>query len=217
MCGRYLTPDQAALERYWGLAAPAGFARSYNVAPSQLAPIVRVGAEGQRDLSLATWGFQPGWAKRAWINARSETAFTLNAFASAANKRRCLVPAAGWYEWQGEKAPKQPFVFHLDGFAPFAFAGIWTARELDDGWQRSFAILTTEAAGALREIHHRQPVVLDPGDYDAWLDAATPPAEAEALLGHDPEGISAYAISAFVNKPEHDDARCVEPLRSRGA
>jgi len=217
MCGRYLTPAEADLERHWGLSAPPDYARSYNVAPSQLAPIVRVDPDGRRDLSLATWGFRPGWAKRAWINARSETAFALKAFASAASKRRCLVPAAGWYEWQGAQAPKQPFVFRLDGFAPFAFAGIWTGRQVDGVWQRSFAILTTEAHGPLRAIHDRKPVVVAPADYDAWLDGATPRDRAEALLRHEPARIVAYAISAFVNKPEHDDARCIEPLEPSGA
>jgi putative SOS response-associated peptidase YedK len=217
MCGRYLTPTEADLERHWGLSAPPDYVRSYNVAPSRLAPIVRADPEGRRDMSLATWGFQPGWAKRAWINARSETAFTLKAFASAALKRRCLVPAAGWYEWQGSAAPKQPFVFHFEGFAPFAFAGIWTARRIDEVWHRSFAILTAESHGPLRAIHDRKPAVVAPADYDTWLDATTSPDRAEAMLRRESAGISAYAVSGFVNKPEHDDARCIAPLEASGA
>jgi putative SOS response-associated peptidase YedK len=212
MCGRYLTPDQAALERYWGLRSPPDFVPSYNVAPSQLAPVVRADDAGQLQMHMLTWGYQPAWAKRAWINARAETVFTVKAFAPSAQKRRCLVPAMGWYEWQGEQAPRQPFVFHLDGFQPFAFAGIWTARETPEGWQRSFAILTTEASGPLREIHHRKPMVLNPSDYSAWLAPTTTPEDAQNILRSDLAGISAYAVSPYVNKPEHNDARCIQPL-----
>jgi len=211
MCGRYLTPDQAALEKYWGLECPPDYFASYNVAPSQLAPVVRTDREGRLEMRMLIWGYQPGWAKRAWINARAETVFTTKTFAPAAAKRRCLVPAMGWYEWQGENAPKQPFVFHLDGFAPFAFAGVWTARETPDGWLRSFAILTTEAAGALRAIHDRKPLVLERGDYDAWLSPSTPVDDVQRILGGDSAGISAYAVSSFVNKPENNDARCIQP------
>ena len=211
MCGRYLTPDQAAIERYWGLASPPDYFPSYNVGPSQRAPVIRLDQHGNRGLSLLTWGYQPGWAKRAWINARSETVFTLKAFARAAQRHRCLVPALGWYEWQGSEAPKQPFVFHLEDFQPLAFAGIWTARETPDGWQRSFAILTTEASGPLREIHERKPVVLNPDDYAAWLAPETSAEVAEGILRRDIAGISTYAVSAYVNKPANDDARCIEP------
>ena len=211
MCGRYLTPDQAALERYWGLASPPDYFPSYNVAPSRRAPVILTDKRVTQDLSLVTWGYQPGWAKRAWINARAETVFTLPAFAASAAKRRCLVPATGWYEWQGAQAPRTPYVFHLDGFAPFAFAGIWTARETSEGWQRSFAILTTEAQGALREIHHRKPVVLRSDDYTAWLAPETSTEEAERILAGDFAGIRTYAVSAFVNQPANDDARCIQP------
>ena len=212
MCGRFLTPDQAALERYWGLKAPPDFMQSYNVAPSQLAPVVRMDDEGQLQLHTLTWGYQPEWAKRAWINARSETVFTVKAFAPAAQKRRCLVPAMGWYEWQGEEAPRRPYVFHRDGFTPFAFAGIWTARKTAEGWSRSFAILTTGAEGALREIHDRKPVVLNPEHYTAWLAPATSVDDVQAILSAGFAGISTYEITTYVNKPEHDDARCIQPL-----
>jgi putative SOS response-associated peptidase YedK len=211
MCGRYLTPDEAALERYWELPAPPDYFRSYNVAPSQHAPVVRLDRDGRWDLRMLVWGFQPSWAKRAWINARSETLFTTQAFASAARKRRCLVPASGWYEWQGKQAPRQPFVFHRDDFEPFAFAGIWTGRETSDGWVHSFAIVTTEAHGPLREIHPRKPLVLDRDAYASWLAPDTTEATAADILRADLAGISAYPVSTHVNKPENDDAACIAP------
>jgi putative SOS response-associated peptidase YedK len=142
--------------------------------------------------------------------------FESKAFAQAARRRRCLVPAAGWYEWKGSSAPKQPYVFHLDGFVPFAFAGIWTGRKLDDDWHRSYAILTNEAAGPLREIHHRKPVVLRPEHYRRWMDAATDEAEARELLEDTLDGIVAYAVSDHVNKPANNDAQCIQPLEEAG-
>ncbi|HEU4620263.1 MAG TPA: SOS response-associated peptidase [Gammaproteobacteria bacterium] len=212
MCGRYLTPEESAFERYWNLKAPAGYRRSYNVAPSQQAPVILRKRDGERAAELFAWGFRPPWAQRTWINARSETVFTAKAFASAAEQRRCLVPALGWYEWKGEKAPKQPFLHHRGELEPIALAGIWTGTRTDEGWKRSFAILTRPAIRPLLAIHDRMPAVIEPDDYEAWLAADTSPADAlSLLLGGEPD-IEAYPISPYVNKPEHDDAGCIEPL-----
>lgn len=215
MCGRYITPDEAAIEREWALVPPTDFTQSWNLAPSQHAPAIRLDESGAIDLSLLAWGFQPRWSKRGWINARAETLFSSKAFASSARKRRCLVPAVGWYEWQGSQAPRQPWVFHRDGFLPFAFAGIWTARELDDGWERSFAIVTTAATGELARIHHRKPVALTVEAQQRWLDPALDQPEAEAVLAGDGPDFGAYRVSTYVNKPTHNDAQCIAPLTSQ--
>lgn len=212
MCGRYLTPDQAAFERHWGLASPTDFVQSYNVAPSQAAPVIGVTTEGNVAARLMTWGFQPAWAKRAWINARAETARTSKAFADSTRRHRCLVPALGWYEWQGEAKPKQPYVLHLDGFLPIAFAGIWTARRVEDDWVRSFAILTRPALTSIARIHARMPVVLRPENYAAWMSRDVEADRAWELLSLPIETISSYRISTYVNKPEHDDAQCIQPV-----
>lgn len=211
MCGRFLTPEQSAFERYWGLAAPPDYFQSFNLAPSQLAAVVRLDEDGNREAALFTWGFQPAWAKRGWINARAETVFESKAFAPAAKRRRCLVPALGWYEWQGNRTPKQPYVFHLSGFTPFSFAGIWTARETDEGWRPSFAILTKSAPPPLDTIHSRMPVVLDPEDCDTWLSRDADQSAAEALLQKTAKGIESYAVSRYVNKPANNDAECIRP------
>ena len=212
MCGRYITPDASALEREWGRVPPADFRQSWNLAPSQLAPVIRIAEDGATDLGLLVWGFQPGWSKRSWINARAETVFASKAFASAARKRRCIVPAIGWYEWQGKAAPRQPYVFHRDGFVPFAFAGIWTAREVDDGWQRTFAIVTTEASGELARIHHRKPVALTADAQRQWLDPSLGQEQAESVLGLEGPEVDAYRVSTYVNKPQNNDAQCIAPL-----
>ncbi len=210
MCGRYITPDEAAIERHWGLMRPQNFFQSYNVAPTQLAPVIRRNKDGELQLDMLAWGFQPDWAKRAWINARSETAFESKAFGAASQKRRCLVPAAGWYEWQGTRAPKQPYVFHLGDFKPFAFAGVWTARETPEGWLRNFAILTRNAVSAARDIHSRMPVVLRPRDYEVWTDPAVEIEPAKALLEGDVEPLRLYPVSTYVNKPENTGPQCIE-------
>lgn len=212
MCGRFLTPEESAFERYWGLRAPDGYSRSFNVAPSQLAPVIRVDPEGAPRAHLLRWGFRPAWAKRGWINARSEGVFASKAFASAARKRRCLVPAAGWYEWQGEEAPKRPHVFYREGFAPFAFAGIWTGRETEEGTERSFAILTRPAPEPLAPYHDRMPVVLDTAESEIWLSPSASVDEAAAALARAAETFRVRAVSRYVNKPEHDDPRCIEPV-----
>jgi putative SOS response-associated peptidase YedK len=210
MCGRYLTPEEADLERAWDLPAPDGYSRSWNFAPSQQAPVVRPATNGGLGMELLVWGFRPPWAKRAWINARSETVFSSRAFASAARRQRCLVPALGWYEWQGDKPPRQPWLFHFDGFRPFAFAGIWT----DDGAEGgpNFAILTTEAAPAIASIHGRMPVVLSEADYGPWLADDCSPDAASAIIGNNRTDASVYKVSNYVNKPEHNDADCIRPV-----
>jgi len=210
MCGRYLTPDEAALERAWHLAAPEGYLQSFNLAPSQLAPVVVGGEDGSRRLTQFKWGFQPHWAKRAWINARSETVFDSRAFAKAARRSRCLVPAVGWYEWQGDKPPRQPWLFHLDGFTPFAFAGIWE-QDGSDG-TATFALLTTAAAPAIAEIHGRMPLVLAESDHERWLATDCDRSEAEGIIGNSRTDVAAYKVSAYVNKPENNDAACIRPL-----
>lgn len=220
MCGRFLTPDEAAFERYWQLAPPQGYRQSFNVAPTQLAAVILTCNDGARNAALFVWGFRPHWAQRSWINARAETVFTTAAFGRSARRQRCLVSAAGWYEWQGERAPKQPYVHFREGFAPVAFAGIWTtsarAKDDEDGPVSSFAILTKPATSDLAHIHHRMPVVLDQAHYDVWLDANAERAELEQVLEARGPLVSSRRISTRVNKPEHDDPACIEPLEATG-
>lgn len=214
MCGRFLTPDEAAFERYWHLAPPEGYRQSFNVAPSQLAAIIRTRRDGTRAAELFVWGFKPGWANRAWINARAETVFSSSAFKRAAAVQRCLVPAAGWYEWQGDAQPKVPYVHYRDDFAPIAFAGIWTGtgRAGEPGSTRTFLILTGPAAPSVAFVHDRMPVVLDPADYALWLDRDADRSELEQVLRRPSAAFSSRRISSYVNKPAHDDPACIAPF-----
>jgi len=212
MCGRFLTPEEADFERHWHLAPPDGYRNSFNVAPSQLAPVIRVRRDGTRAAELFVWGFRPQWAERSWINARSETVFRSAAFSRSAREARCLVAAAGWYEWQGERAPKQPFVHFRDGFEPLAFAGIWTSSEQDGERRRTFAILTKPATPELARVHDRMPVVVDPAHYPVWLAPGTERGDLEQVLRAPGPAVATRPVSPYVNKPAHDDPRCIEPL-----
>ena len=175
---------------------PAG-TPDWNMAPTKQAPVVLTrrprgadDAEPIRQLRLLTWGLVPSWAKDTkvglrMINARAETLLDKGAYAKAALARRCLVPSAGWYEWQASptqtdskgKARKQPFYIHRADGQPMAFAGVyefWRDRALaaDDpnAWLTSYSIVTTAAEAGLDRIHDRQPVVLDPDAWSDWLD-----------------------------------------------
>lgn len=156
------------------------------------------------------------------INARAETVAEKNSFKSAFKKRRCLILADGFYEWQRNQAgsgPKQPYYIRLETGTPYAFAGLWEHWEGEDGHAiNSTTIITTEANELVGEIHHRMPVILSPESYATWLDTSIQePEELMPLLAPYPsEQTEAYPVSTHVNKPAHDDPECVEPVGSVG-
>lgn len=215
MCGRYeLSCNAADLDEHFGDIVPGQqweplvSSASYNIAPSQQCLVIRKHKDDTA-VERIIWGFRPHWAKKGWINARAETVFTLPTFKQSAMKRRCLVAANGWYEWQGSKPKRQPYHIHLPDRGVFAFAGVWTARKVEEEWEISFAILTMEALGRVREIHDRMPVVLDPLHYKEWL---SPDTEApQTLLGTTPYAeLASFPVSTFVNDPKNDSPQCAE-------
>jgi len=235
MCGRYsLTTPPEAMRRLFGFEILPNLPPRYNIAPTQEAPIVRpaadgTGGDGARDLALARWGLLPRFAKSPadgakMINARSETVAEKPAFRDAFRKRRCLVPADGFYEWQklaeGPKAPKQPWRIGLKGGGPFAFAGLYETwqppSETEGGGSDpilSFTILTTDANPAIAKIHARMPVILAPSDHGLWLSADAGPADLQPLLRPFPAAeMGYYRIGTHVNAVRNDDAHCIAPL-----
>ena len=220
MCGRFgLNARPADIQDHFaGLIsadAELQYTVSYNVAPSQPVLVVRADKSGQIEFEQMTWGFQPGWAKRSWINARAETLFTQPAFRKAAESRRALVVASRWYEWQPAAGAKQPYCIHYPEQPVIAFAGIWTARKIEDDWSLSVAIITADADEVSAPIHDRMPLVLDPAGYAGWLDRSiadgrpfmTPLAEVKA---------EAYPVSTRVNDPKNDDPGCAERIELPG-
>ncbi len=224
MCGRYshlFTWKQ--LHRLMELTTwpEDDLAPRYNVAPTQHAPVVRVGMDGRGEGVVMRWGLIPSWADdpsigNRLINARGETVDSKPSFRSAMRHRRCLVPASGFYEWQklaGGKG-KQPYYFRPRGAEIFTFAGLWERWQPSDGDAiESFTIITTEANELVRPIHDRMPVILSPEAWSAWLDAST---EKDHLMGLlrpcDPSALEAVAVGTRVNSPAHDDPGCLEPL-----
>jgi putative SOS response-associated peptidase YedK len=229
MCGRYsLTTAPEALRRLFELDTTPNLEPRYNIAPSQSAPVVRFAAAGAREFAMPRWGLIPSWAKDAsighkMINARSETVAEKPSFRSAFHRRRCLVPADGFYEWRTEGDIKQPFRIGLAGGGPFAFAGLWESwpGNGDDGGEaiETFTILTTEANRKLHPIHPRMPVILAPEAYQTWLDGR-PETTERALSLLRPfagEKMAFYRVSRRVNSPRNDDPDCLEPISDAGA
>ena len=223
MCGRYsLTSPTEAVRRMFDFPEQPNLAVRVNIAPSQDVAAVRLGADGAsaRHFAWLRWGLIPSWAKEPgignrMINARAETIAEKPAFRAAFRRRRCLIPADGFYEWKTERGRKQPYRIALEGGAPFAFAGLWERWEGsgEAGAVESCTIITTEANARLMAIHHRMPVILAPGAYEAWLDPATPGAEAQALLRPAPsEWFTAYRVSPKINSPANDDPALIAPL-----
>lgn len=226
MCGRFLAvssaPDLA--ERYLAVADDRVAARrpSWNVAPSQGVPVVRVASDGERRLELLHWGLIPSWAKDAKVatrltNARAETIAQKPAFRSALARRRCVVPADGFYEWlrsPGGKAPSQPFLFtRVDGDL-CAFAGVWEVwRDGRGQLVSSVAVVTTAANGDMTPVHHRMPAILEEGDWQDWLDPSIAAGRVLSLLAPAPEGtIRRHPVSSAVNKATNDWPWLADPV-----
>jgi putative SOS response-associated peptidase YedK len=190
----------------------------YNIAPTQLAPVVRTTADGNRELAELRWGLIPSWASdpsvgSSMINARSETAATKPAFRSAMRQHRCLIPADGFYEWQKQGNHKQPMFIHRSDDAPFAFAGLWE-HWIDAKKQplETFTILTTAANEQLRPLHERMPIIIRAENYSRWLDASiTDPASVESLLTDPPQDLVLQSVGTHVNSVAHDDPGCIAP------
>jgi putative SOS response-associated peptidase YedK len=222
MCGRFtLTDPDADLAVQFNLPEIPGMQPRYNIAPTQPVAAVRLAAESAaREMVLLHWGLIPFWAKdpgigNRMINARSETAAEKPAFRAAFKRRRCLVVADGFYEWQKQNGWKQPFYIRMKDERPFAFAGLWEHWEGEGGnVVESCTLLTTKPNDLIRPLHNRMPVILHPRDYGLWLDVEIQDKEQlQPLLGPFPgDDMDAYPVSRFVNKPQNDDPRCIDPL-----
>lgn len=190
----------------------------YNIAPTQLVPTVL--RTPKRQFQLLRWGLIPSWAKdpamgARLINARAETAGEKPSFRSAFRHRRCLVIADGFYEWQRQERKKQPFYFRLQDGRSFAFAGLWEHWEAPDGEAiESCTILTTEANELLHPIHDRMPVIIEPKDYDLWLDPTVQKPEPlqQLLCPYPSEAMTSYAVSTQVNSPANNSPDCINSL-----
>jgi putative SOS response-associated peptidase YedK len=222
MCGRfvqYTAPEdlaeQFALES-WCSAEPR-----YNVAPTQPVLVVRVSDNDVRELVKLRWGLVPAWSdgpdnRYSMINARAETVSSKPAYRAAFARRRCLIPADGFYEWQAGEHGKTPFLIRRQDRQPFAMAGLWEHWQGQTGEViESCTIIVTDANALLEPIHDRMPVILDADHYAQWLDPGNQDKQPlEALLKpNDPSAWTAYPVSREVNKPSNDGPQLIEPER----
>lgn len=222
MCGRFtLTDPDADLAVQFNLPEIPDMQPRYNIAPTQPVAAVRVSPQSpDREMVLLRWGLIPFWAKdpsmgARLINARSETVAEKPAFRAALRRRRCLVVADGFYEWQKQNGAKQPFYIHLRTSRPFALAGLWEHWEAADASViESCTLLTTQPNDLLRPVHNRMPVILHPKDYDLWLDPEIQQVDRlhPLFLPYSAEEMEAYPVSRWVNSPGNDDPKCIEPL-----
>ncbi len=222
MCGRYGFGNPARLSSLpFGVALPL-LEERYNVTPSGLVPLVRQ-RSGGRDALLARWGLVPYWAADPSIghklaNARGDTMASKPSFKEAFQRRRGLMPADLFYEWQNLEGQKQrlPWCIRLADDAPFAFGALWERwrpRDQPDADPLvTCAIITTEPNAVLAPIHDRMPLIIEPGDYDEWMDPGTLPARAQALVRPSAQPMEAWRVSTRVNSPRFDDPACIEPL-----
>jgi putative SOS response-associated peptidase YedK len=222
MCGRYRLSRRKQIidEHFDSVSGEEDWSPRYNVAPTQPVPIIRQNPkEPVRHLSLVRWGLIPSWTKDTskaamMINARSETAATKPAFREALKSRRCLLPADGFYEWSRNGKAKQPFCFEVNEGSLFAFAGLWDRWKDPKGtWLESCSILTTIPNAVTSAVHDRMPVILDPSNYDVWLDPGMTNIDAarELLRPFDARLMRCYPISERVNHSANDDAECSTP------
>ncbi len=228
MCGRYtLTSPVQALRQMFEFEGSPNLAPRYNVAPTQTAAVVRADGDGGREIAQMRWGLVPHWAKELaigarMINARAETVAAKPSFRQAYSRRRCLVPADGYYEWRKEGSAKQPYLFLRRDRAPMGLAGLWERWTVPDGTAaegfsagdtiETFALLTTGAHEQVATIHHRMPLILDPADFGLWLMPESDPAALDALLAPPAVTLDFFPVSRRVNSPRNDDPACIEPL-----
>jgi putative SOS response-associated peptidase YedK len=220
MCGRFvITSPPAALRQVFGYAEQPNFPPRFNIAPTQPVPVVII-ENGIRRFRLMRWGLLPSWVKdprefSLVINARSETVLEKPAFKNAIKRRRCLIPADGYYEWHTSEQRKRPyFIYRRDG-QPFGFAALsetWmgpNGEEMD-----TVAIVTAAASPDLAVLHHRVPVTISPADFDRWLDGRAHDVEtAMSLMVAPREGEFAWhQISTRVNRVANDDAQLLLPI-----
>ena len=224
MCGRFVSREQAAIEREYHIKVRNPFERVYNAAPSMQLPVIRQearaagGAGGEREAFAMRWGLIPGWWSQptlptSTINARSEEAAAKPMWRGAVRHNRCLVPSLGWYEWRITPEGKVPFFIHAPALAGLCFAGLWSEWKNPSGeTQLSFAILTRAAPAPLKAIHDRSPVVLPQPAWDEWL-AAWPvdhAARLAAQVANSLEDFEYYPVSRYVNAPRNQGERCIE-------
>ena len=227
MCGRFtLITEPERLKEIFDISDISNyqFESKYNIAPTQMVATALYNSETEkRECEFLRWGLIPSWAKDSkmgarMINARAETLAEKPSFRSAFKRRRCLVLADGFYEWEKLETKKQPYYFQLQDKQPFAFAGLWEEWQSPENEKiTSCTIITTNANELLQPIHHRMPVILQQADYEKWLDPQLQKTEPlkELLHPYKAEQMTMTAVSIRVNNPKNNSSECIKPEREK--
>jgi putative SOS response-associated peptidase YedK len=232
MCGRFARKSTQEVLAEWfdlELEEMPWFAPSYNIAPRSTQPVVRLGRDSSgRETALLRWGLVPFWAKDAkmaysTINARAEEVASKPAYREALKRRRCLVPADAFYEWQRlDPKTKRPFAFALKSGEPYAFAGLWESwrpkdkNDPDAAPLETFTILTTDPNELMEPVHNRMPVILEPKDYSRWLDTGDPARPPVDLLRPYPaERMQALPVSERVGNVRNNSPELLKPAQDQ--
>jgi putative SOS response-associated peptidase YedK len=225
VCGRFAFYSPAeAVSRLFAAETTSDLPPRYNIAPTQLAPVVRLDQDSVRRLYLLRWGLIPFWAKdpsigNRMINARAETVASKPAFRQAFRKRRCLILADGFYEWQKAGRGKIPWFISAPSGEPFAMAGLWESWQAGgDEPLQTCTILTTEAGSSLAHIHHRMPVVLGSEGVQQWLDPNMDEERLRLLADEARRApLEAVRVSRQVNNPENEGPDLVRPAENQAS
>ncbi|WP_124728085.1 SOS response-associated peptidase [Staphylospora marina] len=220
MCGRFvLDADKRELmERFLLEALPEEVPPRYNIAPTQ--PVLTVMRdEGTMKADWFRWGLVPAWSdsphpRFRMINARAETLAEKPSWRRLLKRRRCLIPATGYYEWKAVSGKKQPYLIRLPGGKLFSFAGLWDEWERDGQVIRSCTIITTEANERARDVHDRMPVILTPQTETMWLDMqdTDPGVYRELLMSVPDPDLEMYPVSTRVNSPKAEGEHLIHPV-----
>ncbi len=227
MCGRYaqFTSPEDLAELFGATLDIADVSPRYNAAPMQWLPVIRQRPSGERVLQTLRWGLLPSWAKdetiaNRLINARAETLAEKPSFRSAYRKRRCIVPADGFYEWAKRPDGKQPYYIHASDGSILAFAGLWERwTRTDDGDViDSFTIVTTAANDRMRALHDRMPAILAPEDLARWLEPASEPDALGDLLGPCPDTrLALHPVTRAVGNMRNEGPDLIAAVSDEGS
>src|SRR4051812_40159917 len=220
MCGRYTAgrhrPEKAEqalaelIQNHWPELPPR-----FNVSPGTRIPVIRLTPETGAELTELKWGLLPHWCKEPrvaynTINAMAETVESKASYRVPFRKRRCLIPADGWFEWQALPRGKQKWWFHLAGDSDFCFAGIWDRWERGDQIVETCSLIVTDAADSIKHIHDRMPAIINPADYRYWLDPGVEDVPAlKDLLKPASDALEAVSV-ANPKQPRDDDATLIK-------
>jgi putative SOS response-associated peptidase YedK len=220
MCGRFtLHTPESRLREVFNLdqSESLGLEPRYNIAPSQLVPMIR-DTDAGREMVMTKWGLVPHWSRESntrysTINARIESVAEKPAYRAPFKHRRCLIPADGFYEWKVIDGRKVPHHIRMRDGGVFALAGLWDHWEGDGESLDSCSIIVMPANDVMKTLHERMPAIIAPANYDLWLDRRV--SDKDEIMGYldstPSSRLVTYPVSSRVNSPMHDDKHCIEP------